>query len=329
MFICLAPLRKFIKDRWKSSMKPDEKLDLRDALKQRIIIGDGAMGTYLYQLGHPIAVSYEEFNLLKPDNIMEVHRLYYEAGARLIETNTFSANREKLSRYGLENDVEAINLAGVRLARQAVGADAYVVGAVGSVRSGRQTNITAAQVEYDLQQQIEALLLAEADGILLETFSDLSEIKSALAIIRKISDVPVICQFATEDSGLTRDGIPFVEAFQQLQANGASVIGFNCHSGPNGILRALEKVVPFVEGPYSVFSNAGLPGYVDGRYTYRATPQYFAETALQFADLGARIIGGCCGTTPEHVAAMAKTLESYIPTKDTEHKSQVTSYGYC
>jgi methionine synthase I (cobalamin-dependent)/5,10-methylenetetrahydrofolate reductase len=304
-------------------MNSEQKLDLLEALKQRIIVGDGAMGTYLYQLGFPIGVSYEEFNLLKPDIIKDVHRLYYEAGARLIETNTFSANREKLSRYGLEQDVTAINQAGVRLARQAVGPDAYVVGAVGSIVSGRRASITTAQVEFDLQQQIEALLDAGADGILLETFSDLAEIQAALAIIRKLSEVPVICQFATEDSGLTRDGVPFIEAFQQLQAAGASVIGFNCHSGPNGILRALEKVVPAVKGPFSVFSNAGLPGYVDGRYIYRATPQYFAETALQFADLGARIIGGCCGTTPEHVAAMTEALESYIPSQEIVHKSQV------
>jgi methionine synthase I (cobalamin-dependent)/5,10-methylenetetrahydrofolate reductase len=314
-------------------MKSDLKPDLRETLAGRIIVGDGAMGTYLYQLGFPIGVSYEEFNLLKPDIIMDVHRLYYEAGARLIETNTFSANREKLARYGLENDVVAINQAGVQLARQAVGPDAYVVGAVGSIRSGKRTSLTLAQVEFDLQQQIEALLSAGADGILLETFSDMSEIQAALQIMRKLSELPVICQFATEDSGLTRDGVPFIEAFQRLQADGASVIGFNCHSGPNGILRALEKIVPSVSGPYSVFSNAGLPGYVDGRYTYRATPQYFAETALQFADLGARIIGGCCGTTPEHVAAMAKALQLYIPAQGKaiteipekpEMRSQVT-----
>lgn len=302
-------------------MNSDLKLDLREILAQRIIVGDGAMGTYLYQLGFPIGISYEEFNLLKPDIIMDVHRLYYEAGARLIETNTFSANREKLARYGLENDVTAINQAGVQLARQAVGADAYVVGAVGSIRSGRLSSITSAQVEFDLQQQIEALLSAGADGILLETFSDLSEMQTALNLIRKLSELPVICQFATENNGLTRDGVLLTEAFLQLQANGASVIGFNCQTGPNGILRALEKIVPVVSGPYSVFSNAGLPGYVDGRYTYRATPQYFAETALQFADLGARIIGGCCGTTPEHVAAMAKALETYVPSADASAKA--------
>jgi methionine synthase I (cobalamin-dependent) len=237
-------------------MKSDVLPNLQEALVGRIIVGDGAMGTYLYQLGFPIGVSYEEFNLLKPDIIKDVHRLYYEAGARLIETNTFSANREKLSRYGLENEVVAINQAGVQLARQAVGSDAYVFGAVGSIRTGRRSSLSSTEVEFDLQQQIEALLDAGADGIILETFSDMSEMNLALKLVRKLSERPVICQFATEDSGLTRDGVLFSEAFQQLQADGASVIGFNCHSGPNGILRALEKMVPLVKGPYSVFSNA-------------------------------------------------------------------------
>jgi methionine synthase I (cobalamin-dependent)/5,10-methylenetetrahydrofolate reductase len=305
-------------------MKSDSKQNLRDTLAERIIIGDGAMGTYLYQLGFPIGVSYEEFNLLKPDIIMDVHRRYYEAGARLIETNTFSANREKLSKYGLEHEVTAINRAGVQLAREAVGPDAFIVGAVGSVRAGKRSNLTSAQIEFDLQEQIEALLEGQPDGMMLETFYDMAEMLTALHIIRRVSKLPVICQFATEGSGLTRDGVPFTDAFQKLRAEGADVVGFNCHSGPNGILRALEKVAPFAQAPYSVFSNAGLPGYIDGRYTYMATPQYFAETALQFADLGARIIGGCCGTTPEHVAAMANALRAYVPQpiKAVQDKSQ-------
>ncbi|MDB5053747.1 MAG: homocysteine methyltransferase [Bacilli bacterium] len=298
-------------------MKADLKSDLRQKLKEAIIVGDGAMGTYLYQLGFPIGVSYEEFNLLKPDIIMDVHRRYYEAGARLIETNTFSANREKLSKYGLENEVAAINRAGVQIARQAVGKDAYVVGAVGSIRAGKRTNISSNQIEFDLQQQIEALIEAEIDGVLLETFYDFAEMKTALGLIRKVCDLPVICQFATEGNGLTRDGVLFTEAFQQLQENGADVIGFNCHSGPNGILRALEKLVSHFTMPFSVFPNAGLPGYIDGRFTYMAAPEYFAETALQFADLGVRIIGGCCGTTPEHIGAMVKALNGYVPQQNT------------
>jgi methionine synthase I (cobalamin-dependent)/5,10-methylenetetrahydrofolate reductase len=300
------------------------KLGLREVLTQEIVVGDGAMGTYLYQMGFPVGISYEELNLLKPDVIIDVHKRYYEAGARLIETNTFSANREKLSKYGLEQDVEAINRAGVELARKAVGSDAYVVGAIGSIRAGRRKNFRTAKIKEDLRQQIEILLDTRVDGLLLESFYDLEELLLALKIIRKLSDLPVICQFATEGTGTTHDGFTLEDAFSKLKQNGADVVGFNCRSGPNGLLRSLEKVAGVSElQPYSIFPNAGIPDYVDGRFTYAATPQYFAETALQFANLGARIIGGCCGTTPEHIAAMAKALKGYAP--DEARASQPTA----
>ncbi|MFC5453124.1 bifunctional homocysteine S-methyltransferase/methylenetetrahydrofolate reductase [Paenibacillus aestuarii] len=289
------------------------KADLRTALSRDILVGDGAMGTYLYQMGFPVGISYEELNLLHPETIAEVHRRYFEAGARLIETNTFSANREKLSKYGLESDVEAINRAGVELARNVVGDNAYVVGAIGSIRAGKRKNVRTADVELALREQIGVLLDSPVDGLLLETFYDLEELLLALRIIRSMSSLPVICQFANEGTGSTQDGVPLQEAFERLRDEGADVLGFNCRVGPNGILRSIEKLSPLTGVPYSVFPNAGLPDYVDGHYTYAATPQYFAESALRFADLGARIIGGCCGTTPEHIAAMAKALHGYVP----------------
>ncbi|KRF32024.1 bifunctional homocysteine S-methyltransferase/methylenetetrahydrofolate reductase [Paenibacillus sp. Soil787] len=289
------------------------KLDLRTALQRDIIIGDGAMGTYLYQMGFPVGISYEELNLLRPETVADVHRRYFEAGARLIETNTFSANREKLSKYGLEGDVEAINRAGVELARKAVGDEAYVVGAIGSIRAGKRKNVRTSDVEESLREQIGILLDSPVDGLLLETFYDLEELQLALRIIRSMSELPVICQFANEGTGSTQDGVPLQEAFGRLRDDGADVIGFNCRVGPNGILRSMEKLTPIAGIPFSAFPNAGLPDYVDGHYTYAATPQYFAESALRFADLGARIIGGCCGTTPEHIAAVAQALQGYVP----------------
>lgn len=289
------------------------KLDLRAALQRDILTGDGAMGTYLYQMGFPVGISYEELNLLRPETVADVHRRYFEAGARLIETNTFSANREKLSKYGLEGDVEAINRAGVELARKAVGDEAYVVGAIGSIRAGKRKNVRTADVEESLREQISILLDSPVDGLLLETFYDLEELQLALRIIRSMSELPVICQFANEGTGSTQDGVPLQEAFLRLRDEGADVIGFNCRVGPNGILRSMEKLAPIAGVPFSAFPNAGLPDYVDGQYTYAATPQYFAESALRFADLGARIIGGCCGTTPEHIAAVAKALQGYVP----------------
>lgn len=296
-----------------ASLGPFIRPNLRDALAERILVGDGAMGTYLYQMGFPVGVSYEEFNVLRPDVIESVHRQYYEAGARLIETNTFSANLEKLSKYGLENEMEAINRAGVRIARRAVGPDAYVVGAIGSIRDGKLKNLRTSRVIDAYERQMQALIDEGVDGLLLETFYDLAEMKLALRIARDLTDIPVICQFAVEDVGRTLDGASISDAFAELQALGADVVGFNCRSGPNGIMRAMDSVNGAVSLPYSVYPNAGIPDYVDGKYTYSAGPDYFAECARKFADRGARIIGGCCGTTPEHVAAMAASLADYVP----------------
>jgi methionine synthase I (cobalamin-dependent)/5,10-methylenetetrahydrofolate reductase len=290
-------------------MKPD----LRTALAQRPRVGDGAMATYLYQLGLPVGVSFEEFNLLKPDVIADVHRRYAQAGAEIIETNTYSAQHNKLSKYGLEKKTEEINAAGVAIARQAVGPEAYVIGSIGAVRGGAGKNIRTAVVKRDYEEQIGVLLASGVDGLILETFFDLEELSLALGIIRKKSDISVICQFAVEDAERTHDGIPLAEAFLRLKGEGADVIGFNCRSGPNGILRAVSTIPRDLGLPLSVFPNAGIPDYVDGKVIYSATPEYFASCAIKFADAGARIIGGCCGTTPEHIAAIAKAIKGYSP----------------
>ncbi|PZD93799.1 bifunctional homocysteine S-methyltransferase/methylenetetrahydrofolate reductase [Paenibacillus sambharensis] len=289
------------------------KKDLRQALQTSLLTGDGAMGTYLYQLGFPVGVSYEEFNLIKPDVIESVHRRYYEAGARVIETNTFSANAENLSRYGLEHEVERLNREGVRIARQAVGSDAFVVGAVGPVGAGKRKSIGAAQMKQAFEQQIGILLDSGVDGLILETFYDLEELLTALRIVRAGSETPVICQLAVEDSGRTREGTSLQEAFRRLQEEGADAVGFNCVSGPNGIMRAIDMAGLPAGMPLTVFPNAGIPDYVDGTYMYTAGPEYFAESARHFADRGARLIGGCCGTTPEHVAAIAQAFANYTP----------------
>lgn len=289
------------------------KTDFREALRQQVLVGDGAMGTYLYQMGFPVGISYEELNLLRPEVIADVHKQYVDAGARLIETNTFSANRDKLSKYGLEGKVEEINRAGARIARQAAGDQAYVVGAVGSIRAGKRKDISDAELTLNFEQHISALLEEDVDGILLETFYDLEELQLALREVRKRSPLPVICQFAVEDGGRTLDGRTLAESFRVLAGEGADVIGFNCRTGPNGIMRSIQTLQGGAGVPLSVFPNAGIPDYIDGKYEYMATPEYFAEFALKFAAGGARIIGGCCGTTPKHIAAMAGALAGYVP----------------
>ncbi len=303
-----------------SLLKPD----FRTALSQRPLVGDGAMGTYLYQLGFPIGVAFEEYNLIKPEMILEVHRRYAAAGAEVLETNTFAAQHGNLVRFGLEKRTADINAAGVALARQAGGESAYVLGAVGAIRAGQRKNARTAEITRDYEEQIGALVGAGADGILLETFFELDELMLALRVARKLGDLPVVCQFAVDDPAVTRDGVPMGEALRRLRDEGADVVGFNCRSGPNGILRAVQNIPLDLGLPLSAFPNAGLPDYEDGKVVYSASPAYFGENARTFADNGVRLIGGCCGTTPEHIAEIAAALRGYAP-NETESSRPATA----
>lgn len=294
--------------------------DLRSAWETGVVIGDGAMGTYLYKFGFPVGISFEELNLLQPEVIGSVHREYIAAGAGLIETNSFSANYYKLSKLGLESQVEEINRAAVRIAREAAGEQVYVAGAVGSILGGKRLNVTNEELERYYEQQMSALLAEGTDALLLETFYELEEIRLALRLARKLTARPVICQFGVDQLGRTLDGYTIEEAFHILHQEGADVLGFNCHSGPNGIMSVMSRLDGPLTLPLSVFPNAGLADYVDGEYIYGASPDYFGDCAVSFADLGARLIGGCCGTTPEHIAATARALRNYQATPLTEGK---------
>lgn len=297
-------------------MKPD----LRTAWETGVIIGDGAMGTYLYKFGFPVGISFEELNLLQPEIIGSVHREYIAAGAGLIETNSFSANYYKLSKLGLESQVEEINRAAVRIAREAAGEQVYVAGAVGSILGGKRLNVTDGELARYYEQQMSVLLTEGTDALLLETFYELEEMRLALRLARKLTERPVICQFGVDQLGRTLDGYTIEEAFHILNQEGADVLGFNCHSGPNGIMSVMSRLDGPLTFPLSVFPNAGLADYVDGEYIYGASPDYFGDCAVSFADLGARLIGGCCGTTPEHIAATARALRDYKATPLTEGK---------
>jgi methionine synthase I (cobalamin-dependent)/5,10-methylenetetrahydrofolate reductase len=289
------------------------KPDLRSAWGNKVLVGDGAMGTFLYQKGFPVGISYEELNLTSPGVIEDVHRSYIEAGALLLESNTFSANYDKLSKYGLESKVEEINRAGVRIARRAAGDTGYVVGAVGSIRAGKRANLSSSELKKYFGQQITALLEEDVDGIMLETFYDVEELHLALKTVRKHSALPVICQLAVDETARTLDGLTLPEAFRILEEDGADIIGFNCRTGPMGIKRALRTLQGSLTLPVSVYPNAGVADYVDGEYKYGASPEYFGEMAMTFAQMGSRIIGGCCGTTPQHIAEISVALKDYVP----------------
>ncbi|MFM1655484.1 bifunctional homocysteine S-methyltransferase/methylenetetrahydrofolate reductase [Brevibacillus sp. B_LB10_24] len=289
------------------------KRDLKGYLTEHLLIGDGAMATQLYQLGVPIRTSYEELCLSNPKLVKDVHSAYYEAGARLLETNTFGANRDSLSRYGLENRVARINRAAVQIAREAAGDDAFVVGSIGSIIAGR---VRMPQMEgfRDLfEEQAIALLHEGVDGILLETFLDLEELLLALEVIRPLTNVPILAQLATMEVGRTRDGYTLGEAFRQLQQAGADTVGLNCRLGPAEIIRSFESCVVPDGVLLSAFPNAGRLGMADGSYAFKSTPEYFAESAARLRELGVRLIGGCCGTTPAHVRAITEALADLPP----------------
>jgi homocysteine S-methyltransferase len=276
------------------------------------------MGTMLYAGGIPLGVCYDEVNRSQPDLVRRIHEAYVEAGARLLETNTFGANRISLAKYNLEPHVEEFNRYGVDIARQAAGDRAYVVGAAGPVRVPAHLEVSEEDIARAYEEQIAALADAHPDAIILETFLRQSDLLTALKACRRACALPVICQLALDPHGHTDDGVEVTVAFRQLRDEGADVVGLNCRSGPKGIIDALSRV-PLEAGLIlSAFPNAGSPVYVDGRFIYAATPAYFAESALRLRDQGVRLIGGCCGTTPEHIRAVAQALagQSVVRHKD-------------
>ncbi|MGG1660287.1 bifunctional homocysteine S-methyltransferase/methylenetetrahydrofolate reductase [Brevibacillus sp. NRS-1366] len=289
------------------------KKNLQEYLKDHLLIGDGAMATQLHRLGVPVGVSFEELCLSNPRLVHDVHASYYQAGARFLETNTFAANRDALARYGLEHKVARINRLAVAIAREAAQEDAYVAGSIGSILAGRVRKKVLDEYRDQYEEQAIALLHAGVDGVILETFLDLEELLLALEVIRPLTDVPLIAQLATLEVGRTRDGYSLTEAFSQLKAAGADVIGLNCRLGPAEILRSFEQVQIPTDAILSAFPNAGRLGMTDGEYAFKSSPDYFAESALRLREQGVRLLGGCCGTTPEHVQAMATALKSLEP----------------
>lgn len=271
------------------------------------------MATQLHRLGVPVGVSFEELCLSNPRLVHEVHDSYYQAGARLLETNTYSANRDSLSRYGMEHKVTRINRQAVSLAREAAQGDAYVAGSMGSILAGRVRKKVLDEYRDQYEEQAIALLHAEVDGLILETFLDLEELLLAIEVIRPLTPIPLITQLATLEVGRTRDGYSLTEAFAQLKTAGADIIGLNCRLGPAEILRSFETVQAPKDALLSAFPNAGRLGMTDGEYAYKSTAEYFGQSALRLREQGIRLIGGCCGTTPEHVKAMADALESLEP----------------
>src|SRR6185369_5056858 len=274
-----------------------------DALKERVLVCDGAMGTMLYSRGVFINTRFDAMNLTQPELVEDVHREYVRAGADVLETNTFGANRIKLGSFGLADKLKEVNIAGVRIARRAGSDRAYVAGAIGPlgirIEPWGKTGVDEAR-EY-FREQAQALLEGGVDLFILETFRDLNEIGAAIDAVRSISDLPIIAQMTTEEDGNTLDGTPPEQFAPELEKRGASMIGVNCAVGPGPMLETIERMEAVTRMKLSAQPNAGKPRDVEGRNIYLCSPEYMASYARRFILHNVRLVGGCCGTTPEHI----------------------------
>ena len=288
-----------------------------EQLQERVLVSDGAMGTMLYAHGVFINRSFDEMNLSQPAAVREIHLAYAHAGAEILETNTFGANPVVLEKYGLREKLEAINRAGVELARECSSEGGFVAGAIGPLGVYLEPlgKIGFAEARAAFREQAAALTAAGADLLMLETFGQLNELREAIHGAREAGSLPLVAQITIDDEGRALDGTPAAEAALRLEEWGADVIGINCSGGPVGILEALEQMARATSRPLIAQPNAGKPRNVDGRNLYMVSPEYLADYARLFIQAGAKIVGGCCGTTPEHVKWIRNYVRSTTPGK--------------
>jgi methionine synthase / methylenetetrahydrofolate reductase(NADPH) len=281
-----------------------------------IIVFDGAMGTMLYSRGVFINQCYDELNVRAPDLVRDIHMEYVKAGADVIETNSFGANRVKLVQHGLQDQVKELNRAAANVAREAAEGRALVAGAVGplGIRIEPFGPTSKDEARAIFREQIEGLAEGGVDLFILETFSDLDEIEQAILAARDVDPKkPVIAQMTIGADGRTPYGAETDVVARKLDAWGADIIGLNCSVGPQTILECVEKMSPATRRKLSAQPNAGMPRDVGGRSMYMASPEYMATYARHLVQAGAKIVGGCCGTTPEHIHAIVEGIRPLAP----------------
>jgi len=305
---------------------------LLQKLKQRPLLCDGAMGTLLYARGITYEQCFDALNLSQPELIANIHREYISAGADIIETNSFGANHAKLEAYNLGDRVREINFRAARLAREAreiSGQSVFVAGAVGPTGRPLQApdEHRLTELRAIFREQIEALQEGGADLLILETFSSLAELRQAILAAKEVGGLPIVAQMSFYEDGHTLSGQSAARVAAVLSDMSVDVIGANCSVGPAATLDALEEMIAEVnqyhDGAqidthlFSAQPNAGLPARIGNRFFYVATPDYFADYALRFAKAGVHLIGGCCGTTPHHIASMRKALDEHYGVRAT------------
>jgi len=293
--------------------------NLLDLLNERIVIGDGATGTYLYELGVPLNHCLEEINLSQPDLLARVYREYADAGAQVIETNSFGANRVRLARFGLDDKVGEVNRRAVQVAREALAGrpDVFIGGSVGPL------SLRPADGEFSIderkaffREQIGALIEGGCDLIFLETFTALDELLLALGVFKELSQIPVVTSMGVSEEGRLVCGHTFPEAVNLLRAAGANIIGVNGTAGPQACVHLLSKLAVAKDDLLCVYPSAGKPEFYEGRFNYAASPEYFADTLPRWVEEGARLIGGDYGTRPDHIRAMAAVARGLKPVRE-------------
>jgi methionine synthase I (cobalamin-dependent)/5,10-methylenetetrahydrofolate reductase len=282
-------------------------------LAKGLVLSDGAMGTMIYARGISFDHCFEELNISNPDLVQEIHLSYIRAGSELIETNTFGSNSIRLASYGLESKAKEFALRAAKTAKYArdiSGEPVFIAGSIGPLGKPLRPvgKITPEQARSAFREEAEGLLEGGVDCFIIETFYDLVELSEAVSAVKDVADLPVIAQMTFNEDGKTPRGHTVEDVVEALSELGVDVIGANCSVGPQGMLDVIRRMRELTDLPISAHPNAGMPRIIQDRYIYLCSPAYMAEYAVAFAEAGAQVIGGCCGTAPEHIKAIKEAL---------------------
>ena len=292
--------------------------NLLERLENNVLVADGAMGTTLYSNG--LESCHEYNNISNPSAVEEIHKAYIEAGADIIQTNTYAAKKCQLKTYGYEDKFEEINIRAAEIARSAAGEKTFVLGTIGAIRGLRECELTLESIVNETLDQVKVLLSTEKiDGLLFETYYDQEEIRTILSEVRKLTDLPIITNISLLEAGITQNGEKVTDALSALVNLGADIVGLNCHLGPYHMIKSFKQVPLFAQSYLSAYPNASLMQLTQtingNEYRFRKNSSYFEQSAKLLVEEGVRLIGGCCGTTPEHIRAIKKGIKGLKPVK--------------
>lgn len=280
-------------------------------LQNNVLVADGAIGTIFYSEG--LDTCPEAYNLTHPEKVEHIHRSYIEAGADVIQTNTYGANFEKLKAFGLEHKVKEIHKAAVQIAKKAANEDTFILGTVGGFRGVKQDDLSLSSIQYHTEHQIDTLVDEGVDALLFETYYDLEELKGIVISTKRKHHIPIIAQLTASNTNYLVDGTPINDALKQLVECGADIVGLNCHHGPHHMQRSFSHIELPDKAFLSCYPNASLLDIENSEFKYSDNAQYFGDVAQELINEGVRLIGGCCGTTPEHIRYIKTSVKNLRP----------------